>query len=336
MKVVVTGGCGFIGNALVQKLLQVDAQVTILENFEGKHLRYPPASHNAPGGVVGMVPIGVHELCRDDGKLHPLLAEDDVEDALMDADYFCHFAAHYANEKSLKEPIKNLVYNIVGTQSCLMLCKKFRIKNFLYASSSGVYGGRKDGYYSEEMLPAPNTPYEISKYTGELLVRGFASTYGLRAACPRFFNVYGVGDIPGRWRSVIPNFFSRATQGLPIRVTGTRASRDFTYIDDVVSILLHSMYKLSDLNDGESLVFNIATGNEVIIEDLARKIISLVPNCKSKVTVEDTRNWDNAERRRGSTEYMHYLFPGYDMIGIDQGLHMAKDWYIKGVTGGIS
>src|SRR5262249_35973638 len=155
-------------------------------------------------------------------------------DSLPDLEYevVFHYAAHYANERSLREPIQNVSTNMIGTQAALQFCRQRGVRTIVYASSSGVYGCADGGAYAENSPPRPATPYEVTKFAGELLCEGWCRMHGIGLAAPRYFNVYGPGDVPGEFRAVIPNFIRRALKNDELVVTGKDCSRDFTFIED--------------------------------------------------------------------------------------------------------
>jgi len=313
---IVTGGFGFIGSALCRRLCDMGWEVIIFENMEGGKVRQVACAKDA---VVEIRNIDVTKL---DG-----LTED-----FAHVDWFFHFAAHYANEKSLEYPITSISHNVVGTMAALKFCLRNDIGNFCYASSSGVYGGIQNLVYEKDMLPQPNTPYEVGKYSGELLSLGWGDIYDMNIVCPRFWNVYGIGDVPGRWRSVIPNFFTLASEGKDLLVTGKEASRDFTYIEDCIKGILAGVSYATNSKSRTQLVYNICNGKEVSIYGLAQKIISLCGS-RSDIVVAPKRKWDNALRRVGSPKRFNSLFPGIVglMRGIDDGLALSKDWYTDSI-----
>lgn len=307
----VTGGLGFIGGALAKRLSNDGGRVIILDNLEGRSVRGLPTTY---GYEVEVYPFDLSEIGRLDH---------------LEIDWVAHFAAHYANERSLAEPIKSVTDNMVGTMHVLDFMRRKEIKKLIYASSSGVYGG-KASMYRETDLPNPSTPYEVTKYGAELLCRGFAEIYGMHLLSPRFFNLYGIGDIDQKWRAVIPKFFRLAFENKPLVVTGVDGSRDFTFIDDVVDTMCTAMKEVDETPNGERVdrVFNIATGNEVKIVDLAAKIKDL---CKSssEIEIRPKRIWDNAPRRVGSIELFQKYYPDKfaSMRGVDDGLAASFHWY---------
>jgi UDP-glucose 4-epimerase len=184
--------------------------------------------------------------------------------------------------------------------------------------------------YAENNPPRPATPYEVTKYSGELLCEGWCNIYGIRLVAPRYFNVYGPGDVPGVWRAVIPNFTRKAIHGEEIVVTGPKASRDFTFIDDAVTLTLAGLKRVTEAPSPIQLIYNVGTGTEVFIKHLAETIKEIYQST-SKITVTELRHWDNAPRRVADCHKVQALFPG-EFSGvrrIEEGLRLSQDWYQK-------
>jgi len=310
MKALVTGGLGFIGGALVSRLLDEGWEVLVVDSMEDNVIRMPKRGKSY---VFEILPGDISQLAST---------------RIPKVDVVFHFAAHYANEKSLAEPIKSIETNVLGTMAVLEFCKQNSVERLVYASSSGVYGGMDVVAYSEDAKPGPNTPYEVGKYSAEVLCEGFCSIYGISLVAPRFFNVYGEGDIPGPWRSVMPLFFKKALCNEEVVVTGTSCSRDFTYIDDVIDGVLAGLQRTHEAPDRISLIYNIATGTEVFIKNLAYQIVELVAST-SMITLNEARGWDNAVRRVGDTHKFRALFPtvANSMMPIEDGLTKSVGWY---------
>ena len=310
MKALVTGGLGFIGGALVSRLLDEGWEVLVVDSMEDNVIRMPK---RAKSYVFEILPGDILQL---------------ENTRIPKVDAVFHFAAHYANEKSLVEPVKSIETNVLGTMAVLNFCRLNDVPRFIYASSSGIYGGMDVVAYSEDAKPGPKTPYEVGKYAGEVLCEGFCSIYNISLVAPRFFNVYGEGDIPGPWRAAVPMFFKKALKGEDIKVTGKNCSRDFTYIDDVIEGIMAGVARSDEAPDRISLIYNISTGTEVFIKNLALQIIDLL-NSTSLITVEEARGWDNAVRRVGDTHKFRSLFPtiANSMIPIEEGLPFSLEWY---------
>lgn len=309
MKAVVTGGMGFIGNALTTRLMRDGWEVIVIDTMADPYVRLTNTGY------------GKFRLIKED-----ICFMEDWEAEGVDAVF--HFAAHFANVKSLDEPMENVRVNMLGTMAVLEFCRKNKVKSLVYASSSGVYGGVDSFLYTEDMTPKPSTPYEVTKYSGEILCAGYCEIYGINFSSPRFFNVYGVGDVDGEFRCVIPNFFRKAIEGRDIVVTGEDSGRDFSYIDDVIDAVIAGYNYVDEGDSIRQITYNISTGKETKIIDLAKIIIDLV-NSDSKVKIEPRRFWDNTPRRVGSTEkFAEFFEKEYKgMRDIADGLSESLSWY---------
>jgi len=311
MKALVTGGLGFIGSALVSRLQHEGWEVLVVDTMEDSVIRM---QSRADSSIVEILPGDISRLANTH---------------IPKIDVVFHFAAHYANERSLAEPLKSIETNVLGTIAVLNFCRYNAVPRLVYASSSGVYGGMDVVAYSEDAKPGPQTPYEVGKYSAEVLCEGFCNIYDISYVAPRFFNVYGKGDIPGQWRSVIPLFFRSALSGMTLNVTGKTCSRDFTYIDDVIDGVMAGLQRIEEAPGRISLIYNIATGVEVFIKTAADLIVKLTGS-PSEVEVKEPRNWDNALRRVGDTHKFRALFPDVanSMIQLADGLNKSLSWYM--------
>jgi len=158
MRALVTGGAGFIGSALANQLLKQGHEVIILDDLSGGR---PITSASVPVLVKDIVEIRRFE---PQSKI----------------DWVFHFAAHFANTKSLADPMENVRVNMLGTMAVLDFCVRNDIKRLMYASSSGVYGAKEGVAYAEDMPPKPITPYEVTKYSAEIYAMDTATCTGFR------------------------------------------------------------------------------------------------------------------------------------------------------------
>jgi nucleoside-diphosphate-sugar epimerase len=167
-----------------------------------------------------------------------------------------------------------------------------------------------------------DTPYQITKLLGELYCNFFHDQYGLPIVNARFFNVYGPGEIPGRYRNVIPNFIYWALEGKPLPITGTgEETRDFTYVSDIVEGILAC--GLMDAAVGEAI--NLASGIETQVIEIAETVNSLAGN-PAGVTLRPRRGWDKVLRRRASIAKARRILGYEPRTGMEHGLRMTFDW----------
>lgn len=300
MRVIVTGGAGFIGSNLVRALVAQGHRVLVVDNLASTW------SLRLIDDVAAKIDF-VHGDIR--------LAEDLERVPPGPYDRVYHLAASFANELSVEYPLIDTHANIEGTRNVLAMAERVGCGLFVYAGSSSSYGDVPVPF-GEEGPTRPYTPYALSKHEGEKCVGGA----GLPHAIFRLFNVYGPGDPPGRYRNAVPNMIRAldAEDGR-IRIFGSEATRDFTFIDDVVRVLLEA-----PLAAGR--VVNVGTGEETRIVDLARAILRLYDLPESRMSLEEPRSWDRVVRRCASVERLRSLFAWVPATPLVDGLRRAADW----------
>jgi UDP-glucose 4-epimerase len=252
-KILVTGGAGFIGSHLVDRLLSEGFEVTILDDFSAGQMQNISRHKNAREFHV------VHGDVRD-AEL--------VKKVVEDVDAVFHEAALVDVALSAKEPLLFNDVNVVGTLNLLRVCSDCGIRRFVFASSAAVYGDSRPAKKSEDMLLRPISPYGVTKLAAENYVRVFSKLYGLETVSLRCFNVYGPRQGVGSgYSGVITAFLNRLLNNqAPIIQGDGKQTRDFVNVDDVVSA---NMLALKSKNAvGE--VFNIASGTAITINDLAK------------------------------------------------------------------
>ncbi|WP_342821488.1 NAD-dependent epimerase/dehydratase family protein [Desulfurococcus sp.] len=186
-------------------------------------------------------------------------------------DMVIHAAAYVSVEESIRDPIKYLENNVLGTAKVSYECGKRGIK-LVYLSSAAVYGEPQKLPIGEDHPTRPLSPYGLSKLQGEEVLKVFASTYGLKYIILRLFNVYGPGQ-SSSYAGVVTVFLEKASRGEPLVIYGDGAqTRDFVYIEDVAEVI-ESIAREEALNNE---VFNIGSGKPTTIEDLAKTIMKLL------------------------------------------------------------
>jgi len=170
-----------------------------------------------------------------------------------------------------------------------------------------------------------DTPYQITKLLGELYCNFFHNYYGLPVVIGRFFNVYGPGEVPGRYRNVIPNFIYWALHHQPLPITGTgEETRDFTFIDDIVDGVLRA----GVTSEAVAEAINLASETETKVIDLANMINDLTGN-NNGVKFVGRRKWDKVIRRRASIEKARKILGYEPKIGIKEGLKRTVNWFLE-------
>jgi len=255
MKYLVTGGAGFIGSNLVRKLLEMNEDVRILDNFAtGKRENILPLINNP-------------HLTLIEGDLRSFHI---VRTAVKDVDYILHQGALPSVPRSINDPITTNDVNILGTLNILEAAKEFGVKRVICASSSSIYGNSETLPKVETMPVNPMSPYALTKYAQERYCQIYYNLYGLETVALRYFNVFGPNQDPtSQYSAVIPKFIKlmREDKEPVIYGDGTQ-SRDFTYVENVVfaNILACNAEKAT----GE--VINIACGKSYTLLDLVKMI----------------------------------------------------------------
>lgn len=299
-RAIVTGGAGFIGSHLVRALVERGCEVVVIDNLAAT------CSLRLIEDLFPRVEF-VHGDIR--------LVEDLERIGRGPYDVVYHLAASFANELSMEHPTIDMRSNIEGTLNVLSLARRVGCGLFVYTGSSSSYGDIPVPF-DEEGPTRPYTPYAISKQVGESYVR----SSGLPHAVFRLFNVYGPGDPPGRYRNAVPNMI-KAVDGVDgaIRILGHEATRDFTYVDDVVRVLL-------DAHHAAGHVVNVGTGQETPIVELARQILALYDLPDSRMRFEDARSWDRVVRRCASVARLRDLYGWVPSTPLGDGLRRAACW----------
>ena len=226
MKILITGGAGFIGSAIAKKLMDRGDQVVLIDNFNDY---YDPSLKEARIKIfLKGYKFKLYRGDIRDEKLTEKIFKTEKIDKVI------HLAAMAGVRYAIEHPLLYADVNILGTTNLLNLSAKYKIKNFIYASSSSVYGNNKKQPFSEtDNVDTPISPYAASKKATELMAHVFSHIYGLKTTGLRFFTVYGPW---GRPDMALFKFTKNTLTGKPIEVYNRgKMSRNFTYIDDIVS-----------------------------------------------------------------------------------------------------
>ena len=250
MKTVVTGGCGFIGSHLVERLLLEGCDVTVLDNLStGRYANLKEASQNS----------------RFQFRQEDVAQKRAIQDSLRGADAVFHLAALADIVPSMERPLDYYHANVEGTMAVLEAARAARVKRFLYTASSSCYG-IPDVYPTPEEAPIrPQYPYALTKWLGEQLVLHWAQVYQLPAVSLRLFNVYGPRSrTSGAYGAVFGVFLAQKLAGRPFTVVGDGSqTRDFTYVTDVVEAFLAAA-----ASNAVGEVFNVGSGTTSAIARL--------------------------------------------------------------------
>ena len=257
MKILVTGGAGFIGSHICSRLLADGHDVALIDDFNDY---YDPAIKRANVARLGG-DVRVEEGDIRDRKRVDVLAGEGKFDTII------HIAARAGVRPSVKDPQLYIDTNITGTNNLLEAARKHGVERFLFASSSSVYGLAKKVPFSED-LPLPQTlsPYAATKLAGEHLCGNYSYLFGLRTVCLRFFTVYGPGQRPDL---AIHKFTDAIHHGRPIPQYGDGSTRrDYTFIDDIVQGVMGALHYQGEPFD----IFNLGENQTISLADLITEI----------------------------------------------------------------
>jgi len=307
MKIVVTGGAGFIGSHIAEYWSR-RAEVVIIDNLR----------------------TGKRENLR--GLSHVNFVEGDIRDAelverlLEGADYVFNLAALVSVPESILKPEETIDINVKGLINILNAARKHGVKKVVHSSSAAIYGDDPQLPKSIKMKPAPKTPYGITKLDGEYWCSFYSEDFGVPTVSLRYFNVFGPRQDPtSQYAAAIPIFINRALKNEPLVIYGDgMQTRDFVYVRDVVRA--NVLAAISKISTG---VFNVARGSFISIKELAELIIRET-NSASKILFEEARPGDIKASYADITETQESLgfFPKEEFLeGLRKTIAFFKESY---------
>lgn len=311
MNFLVTGGAGFIGSHITERLLKEGHSVCVLDNFSSgreENLKFASGLSAAS-----------YTLIKGDIRNYA-----DCLRAASDVDFCLHQAALRSVPKSLFDPYAYNQVNIDGTLNMLRACREAKVSRFVLASSSSIYGDTDIFPQEEGHLPRPISPYALSKIAGEHYCRVFASNYGLQCVALRYFNVFGPRQaLDDEYSVVIPKFITAMLADEPPPVHGDgRQSRDFTYIDNVVQANI-----LSATKEGQQgfAAFNVACGEDMSILSLV-DVLNKIMGKDIAPVFEPTRPGD-VRRTLADIGRIKSTLDYSPAVDFEQGLRKTVEWF---------
>ena len=311
-KYLVTGGAGFIGSHIVEELLKKKQSVVVLDNF------YSGKESNLSFVSLYSLPSTSYSLIRGD-----ICDYDTCLKACQGVDYVLHQAALRSVPKSMVDPHSYNKVNIDGTLNMLRAAKECKVKRFVLASSSSVYGDTDKFPEKESAYPLLISPYALSKLAGEFYCRIFAENYGLQAVSLRYFNVFGPRQaLDDEYAVVIPKFIHCILKGEQPPIFGNgKQSRDFTFVKNVVQANLKS----ATTKGVAGQVFNVACGKDTTILDLVKQInVFAGTNIKPKLL--PIRKGD-VFKTKADTSKIIKMLKFKPEFTFTQGLKVTFDWW---------
>ncbi len=259
-RVLVTGGAGFVGSHLTDRLIELGAQVVVLDDLStGKKENL--AQHEGNAALTFVI-----------GNANDWATLDRVFDAHK-PEYVFHLGA-FCGVKRVEERPLDVLKDIDGIRAIFEFCKDRKVKKILYSSSSEVYGEpiQLPSHEHGAVNPSPRDPYSLVKMLGENLTYHYYHQYGLKTVALRFFNVYGPRQESSPYGFVVSIFLDRALKAMPLQIFGDgTATRDFVFYKDNINTILTAMLK--DETNGETI--NVGKGVPTTIQELAEKVAAL-------------------------------------------------------------
>jgi UDP-glucose 4-epimerase len=315
MRVVVTGGAGFIGANLCRALSRdpsVESLVAIDDYSTGRQ-----------ENLAGLKDVAVVESS--------ILDRDTMIELTEDADVVVHLAARPSVPRSLADPEKSHEVNATGTVRVLEAARRSGRPHVIVASSSSVYGASAEIPKREEMVATPVSPYAASKLAAESYALAYSRSFGLPVLALRFFNVFGPLQDPSHdYAAVVPTFVSAAIADRPLPVHGDgRQTRDFTYVGSVVTVLADAIRRRVT----SDRPVNLAFGGRVSLLELIATLERQVGH--SLVREHDDPRPGDVSHSQADTSGFERLFPGVSRVSLDDGLALTINWMRDHLAEGV-
>ena len=312
-KILVTGGAGFVGSHLVDRLLNEGFEVTVIDNLDTGRLEN--IAHHQDREEFHFVKGDIRDFNL-------------VKQTMKDMDAVFHEAALASVTLSVQYPILSNDINVAGTLNLLKASSDLHVKRFIYASSAAVYGNTPSPQKREDMTPNPTSPYGASKLAAENYVKLFHKLYGLETVSLRYFNVYGPRqrfDIQSAYGGAITIFTNRLLKNMPPIIYGDgKQTRDFVYIQDIIDA---NMLALKS-KDAAGETFNIGTGTKVSVNEVAEALKDIMNKKDLKNTHAGSRPTDIRHGYADITKAKRIL-GFHPKVPLKEGLIKLVNWYTK-------
>ncbi len=312
MRILVTGGAGFIGSNLIEALLQ-DERVTfvrVLDNLSTGFLHNLESFQSHQSLEFMMGDIRDYETCLR---------------ACEGIDAITHQAALGSVPRSINDPLTTNNVNITGTLNVFTAAKEKNIKRIVYAASSSTYGDHPGLPKVEDKIGRPLSPYAVTKYVNELYARVYADLYNMEIIGLRYFNIFGPRQNPnGAYAAVIPLFMNAVINGEPPTINGDgNHSRDFTFVSNAVQANIKALF--TENKEAVNQVYNIACGEQTSLNQLFDSIkqaanSDLQPNYGPERTGDVKHSLADISKAKSLLDYQ-------PVVTVDEGLQIAFEWY---------
>lgn len=306
IKCLVTGGAGFIGSHIVDRLLELGREVIVVDDFSsGKEEN-----------------LSQHKNNQDLKVYNKSICDDDVDKLFKCVSVVFHLAAIPRVQYSIKYPKKTNQANIIGTLNILEACKKSGVEKFIYSASSSAYGDQTELPLVETMNPNPMSPYALQKLVGEYYSRLYNLLYGIKTVSLRYFNVYGPRQDPrGGYACLIPRSINLVLQNKSPEIYGDgEQTRDFTYVKDIVEASILAADTSDEKVFGQ--VLNIGGGCKISVNSIVKNIVgnkNIEPEYKPAV-IEPRHTLADISKAKDLLNWE----PKYNF---EQGIKETIDWF---------
>lgn len=309
MRYLVTGGAGFIGSHIVDRLVSRGDEVIVLDDLSaGKETNLTR--------VRNKIELRVQTITNLDA----------VQAACKGMDYVIHLAARTSVPRSVKNPLETNAANIDGTLNVLVAARDAKVRRIVYAASSSAYGETETLPKVESMAPAPISPYGITKYVGELYGQVFGRVYGLENVSVRFFNVFGPRQDPSsQYSGVLSRFLLAVQKGeQPVIYGDGEQSRDFTYIENIVDEVLRGC----EAQGASGRVFNGGTGARITLNE----VIKLLEKITGKTITPkyDAPRTGDIRHSQADISLANKILGYKPLVLFEEGLRRTWEWFQSG------
>lgn len=318
MKILITGGAGFIGSNLCEYFISKGNEVICLDNFATGHL------HNLD------VVINNPNFTLIEGDIRNF---QDCQKAVQGADYVLHEAALGSVPRSINDPITTNEVNVSGFMNVLTASRDAKVKRFVYAASSSTYGDSQGLPKVEDVIGKPLSPYAITKYVNELYAEIFSKTYGIETIGLRYFNVFGRKQDPnGAYAAVIPLFVKQfMNYESPVINGDGNYSRDFTYIDNVIQ--MNELAITTQNPEAVNTVYNTAYGDRTTLTQLVQllkdNLAKFDPKIAEVQVIHGANRAGDIPHSLASIEKAKNKLGYNPKFSIEAGIKEAVSWYFQ-------
>lgn len=316
MKILITGGAGFIGSNLCEHFLEKGHDVTCLDNFSTGYI------HN----VEHLIANPKFKLIEGD-----IRSLKDCHSAVQGIEYVLHQAALGSVPRSINDPITSNETNVSGFLNMLVASRDAGVKRFIYAASSSTYGDSESLPKVEDKIGKPLSPYAITKYVNELYADIFSKTYGIETIGLRYFNVFGRKQDPnGAYAAVIPKFVIQFMKHQSPVINGDgNYSRDFTYIDNVIQ--MNELAMTTTNPEAINTVYNTAFGDRTTLNDLVKYLKEFLseydPEIATIEVIHGPNRTGDIPHSLASIDKAKNLLGYNPQYSLRDGLREAVKWY---------